>query len=49
MPHPNALSERLNIGTDLHEAISIRAGKRAWWVEPAPDGYAERAIEPRLV
>ena len=38
------------IGTDLHEAVSIRDGKRAWWVEPGPGGsYHEREIVPRLI
>jgi len=32
------------------EAVTIRPGKRAWWVEPtAGGGYAEQPIEPRLI
>ena len=36
------------IGTRLHEAVAMRDGARAWWVEPSPDdGYHDRAILPR--
>jgi peptidase E len=38
------------IGTGLHEAVSIKAGKRAWHVWPDGDGgYAEEAIAARLI
>jgi peptidase E len=38
------------LGTTLHEAVSIRPGKRAWRVDPAPGGgYAEEPIEPRNI
>ncbi len=39
------------LGTALHEAVSIRPGKRAWRVDPAPgdDGYTEEPIEPRPI
>jgi peptidase E len=38
------------IGTDVHEAVTIRAGARAWRVEPAAGGgYAEEAIAPRPI
>jgi peptidase E len=34
----------------LHEAVAIREGKTAWWVEPGPDGtYVEKRIETRLI
>jgi peptidase E len=38
-------------GTDLHEAVSVRATARAWKVEPAPGsaGYREKAITPRMI
>ncbi len=37
-------------GTRLHEAVTIRAGAKAWWVEPnGAGGYAERAITPRNI
>ena len=37
------------IGTELHEAVTIRAGARAWRVDPAPGGYAEDPITPRPI
>ena len=38
------------IGTELHEAVSIRAGKRAWWVErDSAAGYTENSISARLI
>jgi len=38
------------IGTDLHEAVTIRPGARAWRVEPATGGgYAEEPIPPRPI
>jgi peptidase E len=38
------------IGTELHEAVSILAGKRAWRVEPGETGgYTERPVNPRLL
>jgi peptidase E len=38
------------VGTDLHEAVSIRSRAVAWWVEPTPaGGWAEKAIEPRQI
>jgi peptidase E len=37
-------------GSTLHEAVSIRPGKHAWRVDPAPGGgYREEPIEPRLI
>lgn len=37
-------------GTELHEAVTIVPGKRAWWVEPARHGgYTDRAITPRPI
>jgi peptidase E len=36
------------IDTGLHEAVAMRDGARAWWVEPSPDGgYHDKAIAPR--
>jgi peptidase E len=36
------------IGTELHEAVAMQDGARAWWVEPAPDGgYHDKPITPR--
>jgi hypothetical protein len=36
------------IGTELHEAVAMRAGGQAWWVEPGPDGgYRDEPISPR--
>jgi hypothetical protein len=38
------------VGTRLHEAVSIRAGKRAWRVQPdGAGGYAEEPIAARLL
>ncbi len=38
------------VGTELREAVSILAGKRAWRVEPDGNGgYTERAVTPRLL
>jgi peptidase E len=38
------------LGTELHEAVSIVEGKRAWQVAPAENGgYAEQAMTPRLL
>jgi peptidase E len=38
------------LGTELHEAVGIIAGKRAWHVAPAENGgYAEQVITPRLL
>jgi peptidase E len=38
------------IGTELHEAVTILPGKRAWRVEPDGHGdYAEQAIAPRPI
>jgi hypothetical protein len=37
-------------GTTLHEAVSIRPGKRAWPVGPGPGGsYTDEPIEPRAI
>ena len=37
-------------GTALHEAVSIRPGRRAWRVSPGPGGsYTEEPIEPRPI
>ena len=36
------------IGTELHEAVAMRDGSQAWWVEPSPGGgYHEEPIPPR--
>jgi peptidase E len=36
------------IGTGLHEAVAMRDGAEAWWVEPSPDGgYQHKPIPPR--
>ena len=38
------------IGTELREAVAIRDGSKAWWVEPANGGgYREEAILPRML
>jgi peptidase E len=38
------------LGTDLHEAVTILPGKRAWYVQPdQANGYVERAVTPRLI
>ena len=38
------------LGTNLHEVVSIRPGKRAWRVDPAPGGRCtEEPIEPRPI
>ncbi|GIH03350.1 peptidase E [Rhizocola hellebori] len=38
------------LGEQLHEAITMVPGKRAWYVEPdGHDGYLEHAIIPRLI
>jgi peptidase E len=38
------------VGTELHEAIGILPGKRAWRVDPdGIGGYTEQAVIPRLV
>lgn len=36
------------VGTELHEAVAMRDGARAWWVEPClGGGYHDKAIKPR--
>jgi peptidase E len=36
------------VGTELHEAVAMRDGARAWWVEPClGGGYRDKAISPR--
>jgi peptidase E len=36
------------IGTELHEAVAMRDGARAWWVEPSSDGgYHDEPIPAR--
>ena len=36
------------IGTELHEAVAMQDGARAWWVEPSADsGYHEEPISAR--
>jgi peptidase E len=36
------------IGTELHEAVSMQDGARAWWVEPSADGgYHDEPISAR--
>ena len=38
------------VGADLAEAVTIVAGKWAWWVEAAPNGgFRQQPIEPRLI
>ena len=38
------------VGTQLHEAVTIRPGARAWWVEAdGAGGYTEQSIVPRLL
>lgn len=38
------------IGTKLHEAVTIRSGSHAHWVEPAPDGgHTEITLPTRFV
>jgi peptidase E len=36
-------------GTELHEAVTMRDGARAWWVEPAPGGFRDEPITPRRI
>ena len=35
------------IGTELHEAVAMQDGARAWWVEPSSGGYHDDPILPR--
>ena len=38
------------VGTELSEAVTVRRGSRAWWVEPGDDGgHVERAVETRYL
>ncbi len=38
------------IGTELHEAVAMQDGARAWWVEPSPGGgYHDEPIPPRML
>ena len=38
------------VGTELHEAVSIRPAATAWWVEPDGEGgHIERAVETRYL
>jgi peptidase E len=38
------------VGRELHEAVSVRRGARAWWVEPDGDGgHVERALPTRYL
>lgn len=38
------------VGTSLHEAVTLRAGSRAWWVEgDGAGGYVEQAVRARLL
>ena len=38
------------IGTRLHEAVTIRPGARAWWVEAdGAGGYTEQSIAARVL
>ena len=38
------------VGTELHEAVAMRDGARAWWVEPSPGGgYHDEPISPRML
>jgi peptidase E len=38
------------LGTDLAEAVTVRPGAQAWWVEPdGAGGVTERAIIPREI
>ena len=34
------------VGTELHEAVAMRDGARAWWVEPSPDGGYHDEADP---
>jgi hypothetical protein len=37
------------VGTELHEAVTVLDGKRAWRVDPAGGGqYTEEPVIPRL-
>ena len=36
------------IGTELHEAVAMRDGAQAWWVEPSPGGGChDKPVSPR--
>lgn len=38
------------VGTQLHEAVTIRPAARAWWVEAdGAGGYIQRSIVPRVL
>ena len=38
------------VGTRLHEAVAVRRGSRAWWVEADGDGgHVERAVPTRYL
>ncbi len=38
------------IDTELHEAVTIRDGSQAWWVEPSDDGgYDETPVPARVL
>jgi peptidase E len=38
------------VGTQLHEAVTIRPAARAWWVEAdGAGGYTERTVVPRAL
>jgi peptidase E len=38
------------VGTDLREAVAVRRGSQAWWVEPDGDGgHVERAVPTRYL
>ena len=38
------------VGTQFHEAVTVRPGARAWWVEAdGAGGYTEQSIAPRVL
>ena len=38
------------LGTDLAEAVTVRPGAQAWWVEKGgPRGWTQKAVEPRAI
>ncbi|HET6626427.1 MAG TPA: peptidase E [Nocardioidaceae bacterium] len=37
------------VGTELHEAVSIRPGSKAWQVRRTADGFTEEPVEPRPI
>jgi peptidase E len=38
------------VGTGLAEAVTVRPGAKAWWVEKGgPRGWTQKAVEPRVI